>query len=48
MVGIMVVELTNVRNTIPEVLVIIILLELGVRAITDLRVLGHGIGEVAA
>lgn len=46
MVGIIVVELTNVRNIILEVLEITILLELEVRAITDLRVLGHGIREM--
>ena len=48
MVGIIVVNLTFVRNIIPEVLVITLLLQLEVRAITDLTVLGHGTGEVAA
>lgn len=46
MVEIMVVDLTFVRNIIPEVLVITLLLQLKVRAITDLTVQGHGIGEV--
>lgn len=46
MVGIIVVNLTNVRNTIPEVLVIIILLQQEVRVMKDLTVPGHGIWKV--